>query len=293
MAQANSLVVTAAEFARQFGSLRQSRNDTIAITHHGRETHVLLTVHRYQGLLEQTFSREERGSVLNLEELIGWINQGFIALAPDFTVLMANGIAHAMLEQPDGQLVGRNFGEAVPRLQGSLAEGYIRRAMEGGQKSSADLPAIAREGRWTHLEVFPTAENTIVLLRDITEDVRRNRLADTKKAIVEAINLHGDIGYLRVGARGQIERAEPTICKMLKLGESRLRDVSIADLVPIQSRVKFREVLEPVLRGQGSCRFETEFMVNDGSVVEICGAMTELRGAYGSEGAVIIVTRKN
>ena len=35
------------------------------------------------------------------------------------------------------------------------------------------------------------------MFRDITEDVRRHRLADAKAAIIEAMTAHGDVGYVR------------------------------------------------------------------------------------------------
>ena len=50
--------------------------------------------------------------------------------------------------------------------------------------------------------------------------------------------------------------------------------------------------LDVVLSGAAAhITFETSFLSNEGKVVAVRGAAARLAGAYGSEGAVIVVTR--
>ena len=79
---------------------------------------------------------------------------------------------------------------------------------------------------------------------------------------------------------------------LLQLPRERLSNVSVVDLVPVGQRVMLREVIENVLSHGGTQRFETEFLRNDGTTIPAVGAIKDLRGIYGSEGAVMVVTRK-
>jgi PAS domain S-box-containing protein len=141
-----------------------------------------------------------------------------------------------------------------------------------------------------HFETFPIAGGVGCLVRDITDEVQKERLADVKGAILDSMIVHGGVGYARLSARGTIDRADEPLLQMIKLSQERLIGVPVVDLVPAAQRVAFRDKLEAVLRGEGSARIETEFLTNDGKLIAVDGALVELRGVYGTEGAVLVVT---
>lgn len=294
-ASQKQLVVTSAEFVRGFGHLRQAMGDsTVFVTHHGRATHALVTASRYDDLItaaRQANSQEVVQRLPSLQEFAGWVSQGVLSIDLDMTIVVANRVAHAMVDYVDGDLIGRNIYDAIPALNGSLAQTYINRAAVGKEMCAAELPSIFRPGSWIRLEIYPLARNTTMLFRDITDDVHSHRLADTKKAIVDSMTLHGGIGYIRLSSRGQIDRIDPPMCRMLHFSEDRLQRIALADLVPVSHRVAFRETLDSVLRGDGAQRIETVMLANNGEGIEVCAAITELRGTYGNEGAVLVVTR--
>lgn len=293
--QQPKLQVTSAELVRQFGNLRHAMGDaTVFVTNHGRTTHALLSAAQYEKLVEngrRGADPDSRAPLPTLREFADWVPHGVVSLDGEMNVVMANRVAHAIFDKRAGELEGRNLYEAVPALNGSLAQTYIKRAASGKEVCVADLPSIFRPDSWVRLEVYPLARITTLMFRDITEDMQNHRLADAKRAIVDAISLHGGIGYMRLNVRGQIERVDATLCAMLQLPEERLLTIGIADLVPVANRVSFRERLEKVLRGEGPQRVETVLLSNDGTPLPVIAAITDLPGIYGNEGAVAIITR--
>lgn len=288
------LEVTSAELVRQFGHLRQSMGDaTVMVTHHGRATHALISASRYDQMMADARRGaipELEASVPSLREFADWVPNAVVLLDDEMTVVVANRVAHAMLDKVDGELIGKNFYAAVPALTGSLCQTYINRAVNSKEVCLADLPSIFRPETWVRLEVYPLARNTTLMFRDITEDMQNHRLADAKRAIVNAMELHGGIGYVRVDTRGQIQRVDAAICAMLQLPEERLLQIGVADLVPTAERASFRTCLNLVLQGKGGQRFETVLLSNDGSLLRVTAAISDLHGIYGNEGAVMVVT---
>ena len=172
------LRVTSADFTRQFGQLCQaSGNEPVFITRHGRETHVLLTVARYHEV--QVARRGDSGDRLPpVQTMAEWVRQGIVVVDRQSTVVLANGVAHAMLDRAECELVGHGLFEAVPELEGSLVQVYLRRALAGREPCAADLPAVFGAAAWMRLEIFPAAGGATLLFHDITDDVQAHRLAD-------------------------------------------------------------------------------------------------------------------
>ena len=286
--------VTAAEFTRKFGHLTKLyRNTPIHVTNHGQETHVLLAADVYEqlaaGAAQATVAS---GSDLpTLTDLGAWIRQGLIVLDRDMNVRYANPVAYMMAQVPEGSLIGRNFLEALPELRDSLLSSYLQRTISGGERQTADLPLPFRaEDVWYRADVIPNLNGATLLLTDISDDVRRYRLADAKVALVTALDQHGGIGYARVNVRARIERVDATLAKMLSMPEERLVGNYITDLVPVADRVAFKDSLEAVLSGQATASCRTRMITNHGAIIPVKVAVAELRGAYGGEGAVLVIT---
>jgi PAS domain S-box-containing protein len=287
------LVVTAAEFTRQFGQLRHGPGDMpVFVTHHGRETHVLVGKAHYDALRGGGGGLDRRGTSPDFAELIGSLPQAIVSLDANGVVTSANGVAAALLACDTDALTGRTLDDSLPELMAAALGGYIRRALDSGEPQTADLPSPARPGRWLQVDLRPTARSTLLLMRDITEEVRRHRLADRDHAVAAAARRHGDIGEVTLSMRGQIDAANEAVTDWLGLPEERIRGVALADLIPVRGRAIFREVLDGVLRGHGSTAIDCELLSNRGEAVPVRVALVELRGVYGSEGALGVLTRR-
>ncbi len=287
--------VSSADFARRFGQLRQMQDDeAIFVTHHGRATHVLTTVRHYTALKEGDGVGRSDPAVAppSLQDFANCLTIGVVLIDYDLRVLAANHVAHAQLDRKEGELVGQRIFETIPPLRGSLVETYARRAVVSREPTSAEMPSLFRRDNWIRVDIHPFANYVTILVHDITEDVRRHRLADARQALREAVTAHDGIGYASLNTRGHIDRVEPTLCDMVRLSEERLHHVAMADLVPVAHRVAFREALDLVLSGEGARTIDSALLSNDGAAIAVRVTIAELRGIYGNEGAIVLLTRR-
>lgn len=285
--------VSSADFARKFGQLRQMQDDqAIVVTHHGRATHVLTTVRHYTALRQSGGnSADNRTLTASLNDFANCLNIGVLMIDYDLSIIATNRVAHVQFDWHDGDPAGRNVFDALPMLRGSLIETYVKRSVASKEPYSAEIPSLFRNDMWVRAEIHPFGNYVTILFHDITDDMKAHRLADARQSLREAIAAHDGIGYVRLNARGHIEQAEPTFCDILHLPEDRLRHVALADLIPVSQRVAFREALDRVLSGQGARTIDSSVLSNEGKAVPVRITIAELRGAYGNEGAIVLLTR--
>lgn len=284
------IFVRASEFPRKFGHLSQAGR-TVFVTHHGRETHALLPIANYNEFVA-TAKHDEGEEGFSNRDLADWLPLMLIVTDDSGVIVMANRTAHAMARKPEGSLTGSPLFDALPALRESMFQSYYHHTQRTGEPCSFELPALLGTDSWHRVETFRTHQGVVFLARDITEDVRAHRLADTKKTLIEAMLAHGGIGSVWFNVRGRIEQVDSAMSELLQLPRERLTNVPVVDLVPVGRRVMLREIIEDVLTRGSTPRFETEFLRNDGTTVPAVGAIKDLRGVYGSEGAVMVVTRK-
>lgn len=284
------IFVRASEFPRQFGHLSQTGR-AVFVTHHGRETHALLPIADYNAFIATTKS-EEQDAVVSDQDLADWLPLMLVVVDESGTIVMANRTAHAMARKADRSLPGCDLLEALPALQETMFLSYYNRTARTGEPCSFELPGLFGTDAWHRVEIARVNQGIVLLARDVTEEVKAFRLADTKKTLIEAMLAHGGIGHIWINVRGRIAEVGPAMSELLQLPRERLNDIPVVDLVPISRRVTFREIIEDVLSHGSAQRFETEFLRNDGSTIHAVGAIKDLRSVYGSEGAVIVVTRK-
>jgi PAS domain-containing protein len=246
--------VPAAELVRNFAHWREvGSREPVMVTHHGRETHVFMGMDRFRTLSVS----DEMPAPDRTRELAARIHQGLILCRADLTIDYVNGVALAMAKRWDRHLGGQSLWDAFPELSGTLTEAHIRHSLSSGEASAADIPSPFRDDIWLHVQTFPFAGGVALLLRDITAEMQRHRLADVKSAILKAMGVHGGVGYARVSMRGFIDVVNDSFCAIVGLPADRLADVPVADLIALPARPHFREQMERVLRGDGDIRFPT------------------------------------
>lgn len=283
--------VAAAELVRNFAHWRDvGAREPVMITHHGRETHVFMGLDQYREIMMGEMVAEPAPPHDRMRELAGRIHQGMILCRSDFTIDYVNAVALAMTKRSDARLDNQLLWEALPEFVGTLTEAHIRHSLASGEASAADIPSPFRADTWLHFEAFPFGEGVALLLRDITADMQRHRLADVKTALMKAMSVHGEVGYVRVSTRGFIEYVDETFCAMVGLSEARLSHVAVSDLIDVAARPPFREQLERVLCGEGDRRVATRLLTNDGAILPVHAAVARLQGTYGTEGAVMVIT---
>ncbi|RVQ66012.1 type II toxin-antitoxin system prevent-host-death family antitoxin [Croceicoccus ponticola] len=293
MNDAPSITATAAEVVRSFSYWRDvASKNPVTITNHGRATHVLVDAAEFQELAQPKRARSgaNPGDLIGLSE---WIDEALMICGEDLRIEYANRVAGAVCRKPTSELVGRLLTEALPAVSGSLMEVHARRTVIGGEPSAADIPSPFNNGAWLRFQSFPVGTTNVLMFRDITEDVQRHRLADVKAAILAAMVVHGDVGYVRLSVRGTIERSDEPFSRMVQLDAQRLVGITLSDLVMRDHRARFRDLLESVLQGGDPERMQVGFLSNSGSVAHAKLSMVQLHGAYGAEGAIVMLTPCN
>ncbi len=293
VATPKALTVSSADLARRFGQLRQMHpEDAIIVTHHGRPTHVLTTVSHYDSLQRPPAEQETPQLAVDaVQRFADCLRNGVLLIDYDMNVLVANQVAQVMVDQADRSLVGSKIFEAVPVLRRSLVGTYVRRAVASKEPCTAELPSLFRPGNWVRVDVHPYARHVTILFQDITDDVQRHRLGDKREAIKAAVETHDAIGYACINTRGHIEQVDETFATLIQLPAERLRHVAVADLVPVARRVAFREALDTVLSEGGVGAVDTALLDNQGQAVPVRIVLAEMHGSYGSEGAILLLTR--
>lgn len=292
--QHEELSVTAAELVRSFPACRDKATlRPLFVSNHGRNSHVLVGVERFAELLAAQRGTVTAAGTDELLELADWIDDAVIITDRDLTITFANRVAHAVCHKPAGSLHHCKLTEALPQIAGSLFELHARRTAVSCEPSAADLPSPFAPDAWLRFQTFPIGERLVLLFHDISEEVTHHRLADVKNALLEAMDAHGTIGYIRCSVRGTIERVDLPFCNMLGLPEERLMNLALVDLVTTSHRPDFRSALDSVIRGGAPRRMKLDFISNKGGTIEVIAAAAPLHGAYGAEGAVILTTPLN
>lgn len=283
--------VTAAELVRSFAKWRDlSRQKPVHVTNHGRETHILLGVDMYEALAGKGSSRDsavsDEDQTINFAD---WIDDAVILYDEHLNITFANRVATAICRRPLQPLIGRPLTVALPEVAGTLLEVHARRTAVGSEPNGADIPSPFNAGSWLRIHSFPLSNRNVLMFRDISDEVERHRLADVKAALIETMSLHGGIGYVRLSQRGEIERVDPPFCAMLGLSEERLLGVPLADLVGRPQRADFRAAIDSVLRDGRKIKIDAPFLTNTGETAVVTAAVCPLHGAYGAEGAVLLM----
>lgn len=284
-------VVTAADLVRGFSECRDLASKVpVYVTHHGRPTHVLLGVDAFRSLSTQATTTSSKAANERLYALADWVDQAVIICDQDMRVTFVNRVARAICRKAAGEMIDHALSSVLPEIAGSLMEVHIRRTVNGGEPSAADIPSPFSEGAWLRLQSFPLDHSNVVMFRDITDDVQRHRMADVKAAIIAAMTVHGDIGYVRLSVRGAIENLDSPFSDMVCLPKDRLVGVLMADLVVTRDRPAFRAALERAMQGAGDQHFEVSLLNNQGASIRVKVSIVPLQGAYGMEGAVTLIT---
>jgi len=283
--------VTSAELVRSFAKWRDaSQTAPVYITTHGRVSHVLAGARLHHQLIRPSI---EDGILSPDERLTGlgeWLKESLILCTPDEEILYANARARQYCHLPPLRK-GLTLTEAMPDLEGSVVQVQYRRTLATGEALNADIPSMFGEGRWTHLQTIPLGNRLVLLLRDITEEVERYRMADAKEGMLEAISLHPDVSYARITPRGLIEKTDDSFEEWMGLAQDKLHGTRLQDLVMREQRLAFRGVLDKVFEENLPQQTEVQLTPNHSGVLSVKIAIVPLHGAYGMEGASVIMTR--
>jgi PAS domain S-box-containing protein len=286
--------VSAAEFIRGFANWRlQAVRKPVMVTHHGKDAHVLISLDDYRRLDgENGAGAAAPGTGLDgsLAALVEWVRDGVIVIDREWRILSVNPAACDLLERAAAELLGENLALALPQLGASLLFQRIIRLIDHRERFSGDMPGILRPRQWLHVDLVPLPVGGALLLRDVSEAIEGFAAGDARQALATAIDIDGSVGHARLSVRETIDSANGTLRTMVGVEATAIRRVRFSALLAVGQRAAFSEALETVFRSGGPARIASQIVTREGVMLDVTLSIAELRGAYTSEGALVLVT---
>lgn len=107
------------------------------------------------------------GSAPRVQDVLGYLGEGFVTVTPSGRIAEANPAAHSILEAPDGSLIGRPLRDAFPSDAQSRFSGSCRLAATKGQATTFTA-YFTEYDRWLEGCAFPHLDGIAIAYRDVT-----------------------------------------------------------------------------------------------------------------------------
>jgi PAS domain S-box-containing protein len=288
--------VSAADFIRGFANWRlQSARKPVVVTHHGKDAHVLISLDDYRRLDGDGESAAAIASGANLLQaslagLVESIRDGVILIDRGWRIVALNPAASDMLGAAAAALIGGDLVTALPGLDGSLLSHRLNRLIDHRERFSGDIPGVLRPRQWLRVDLVPVPAGGAIILRDVSEAMEECAAGDARSALLAAVEADGGVGHARITVRETVETANDALTAMVGVDAAAIRRVRFSALLAIGQRQTFVEALESVFRTGEPARIGSEMITRDGAILPVTLSIAEVRGAYASDGAIILAT---
>lgn len=286
--------VSAADFIRGFANWRlQAARKPVVVTHHGKDAHVLISLDDYRRL-DGDPARDIASTADMLQasraSLVDSFRDPVILIDRQRRIIAINPAASDILETPAARLLGEDLIAAVPSLADSLVFQHIIRLIDHRERFSGDIPGMLRPRQWLHIDLVPLPIGGAIVLRDVSQAMEDFAAGDMRQAMLDAVEIDGGIGHARISVRETVEAANAMLTGLLGVEAAAIRRVRFSALLAVGRRGAFVEALESVFRSGQPVRIASQMVTRDGAVIDVTLSIVEVRGAYASDGAVILVT---
>jgi len=288
--------VSAADFIRGFANWRlQAARKPVVVTHHGKDAHVLISLDDYRRLgngADESIATADsvQRSLAGIPESI---RDAVILIDRQWRIAAVNPAATDMLEAPGADLIGAPLTAAMPRIEGSLLSHCIIRLIDHRERFSGEIPDVLRPRQWLRADLVPAPIGGALILRDVSGAMEEFAGNDARQALLAAIEAEGSIGHARISVREAVEAANATLTGLIGVEPAAIRRVRFSALLAVSHRAAFAEALESLFRSGGPKRLASQIVTRDGDAIDVDLTMTEIRGPYAVDGAVVLVTRRS
>ena len=286
--------VSAADFIRGFANWRlQSARKPVVVTHHGKDAHVLISLDDYRRLDRDGAAGVASAANLlqaSLAGLVEAIRDGVILIDRGWHITAVNPATSDMLGTAAAALIGGDLATVLPGLDGSLLSHRLNRLIDHRERFSGDMPGVLRPRQWLRVDLVPVPTGGAIILRDVSETMEECAAGDARSALLATVEADGGIGHARITVRETVETANDALTAMVGVDAAAIRRVRFSALLAIGQRQAFVEALETVFRTGEPARIGSEMITRDGAILPVTLSIAEVRGAYASDGAVILAT---
>ena len=284
--------VAAADFIRGFASWRlHAARQPVVVTHHGKDAHVLISLADYRRLDGADDAAGASALRDSQAALLESIRDGVILIDRQRRIAALNPAASDLLETPAARLIGADLTAALPGIEASLLYQHILRLIDHRERFSGEIPGLLAPQRWLRVDLVPLPLGGAIVFRDISGAMADFAAGDTRQATLDAIETAGGIGIARISVRETIDDANDALTRMIGVDATAIRRVRFSALLAIGERAAFADALEALLHSGNPARIASQLVTREGQAIAVTLALAALRGAYASEGAVVVVTR--
>ena len=253
--------VSAADLVRNFGFWQEKAiGGPVFITHHRRDRLVLLSIDQYNSiaatgaaaapgndLAKLQSSGPANDTVTELSAIIENINDAYLLLDPDETILRVNSRLEALWMVSRDQLIGRKVQEFLPAHRSSLILQKIRRVLLTRQPEALEYKAAGVPGLHLSTRIWPHAHGALLLTGNITElTVLRQQSAEAE-SLTGAIDRHPQVAHVQIDAKGRFLYSDETIQVWTGFDADTLANTRISDICAPDDRRRVMEAVEDVI----------------------------------------------
>ena len=229
-------------------------------------TGVLLDIdQRKRGQIAVTHARDEAVQAKQrVSDLLGSINDGFIAVDHAYRYTHINAAAERMIGYKAEDAVGRNIFAMFPSDRDQPFAVALRRAVEHGEAAELESYSDAVD-RWFNIRIYASHGGASVFFVDITTDKRREealREVELTKARqlaqLRAIYRTSPIGLAFVDVDQTIVRVSEAFAQMHNKTSQELQDQQLQDTLDRGLAAKLLPVYRRVVDQRESCVLELD-----------------------------------
>lgn len=282
--------VSAADFIRGFANWRlRAAREPVVVTHHGKDAHVLISLDDYRKLDGGIASAGHLQD--SLVSLVESIRDGIVVIDRQMRIAAINPAASDMLERATADILHEKLTDALPGLESNLLLSHVNRMVAHRERFSGDVPGLLRPRQWLRVDLVPLTVGGALLMRDVSDAMGEAAAVDARQALADAVEGHGAIGRAHISVREMIEDANACLTGMVGVDPAAIRRVRFSALLAMGERALFADALEGVFRGGPAARLPSAIVTREGQALPVILSIAERRGAYASDGAIVLVTR--
>jgi len=288
------LTVSAAELSRNF-ALWQDRAMTrpVVITHHGRPRAILVSVDHYDNMVSVPAPKAtDDDCAARLGSIVEQIDMGFMSFDRNMRYSMLNSVAVAKFRKPGESLIGQTITDIFPEVENSIILRRLKAVVANGEVDVFHAPSTIDNGALWRVRAFPFPDGVAATFRNADADIETERRLEEKRALCDAMAVHGGAMVVRVDGRGQIAQADRTFAKLLNITAEQLVGTRASVMMRASEREGFEQGLEHLLGGGASLAIEASLETRGAGVVPVRIGCAALQEGAGIRGALCIFTRR-
>jgi PAS domain S-box-containing protein len=253
--------VSAADLVRNFGFWQEKAiSGPVFITHHRRDRLVLLSIDQYNSI-DATDAEPASGNdgtrpqsrgpsddtITELSAIIENMNDAYLLLDPDETILRVNSRLEALWMVSRDQLLGRKVREFLPVQRSSLILQKIKRVLLTQQPETLEYKAAGIPGLTLSTRIWPHARGVLMLTANMTELTQLRQQSAEAESLTGAIDRHPQVAHVQIDAKGRFLYSDETIQVWTGFDSDTLANTRISDICAPDDRRRIMEAVEDVI----------------------------------------------